>query len=180
MVPATTKEPTGNTLRPRTGKQTHISKEELPADGCGKRTPTLPAPQSSWLKTTPVRPPASVSPSLTPRENRNRATGDKDTSSCQGVLHPHAHGVSATTSGTPILPRRPSSARVSLFLLSKIQSHRPCGHASGTRSSTSAKGKCGLRTTLRERPPAWEPLHHILFTQALPDIPNRRPVQGSK
>ena len=138
-------------------------------------------------KKMPVRLPASVSPSLTPRESRNGASGDKDASSHQGILHPHAHSVLATAAGAPILPHRPpghftdpqAHAR-HCPLLSEIQSHRPSGHGSGTRPSTPAKGKCGLRTTLQERPPAWERPHHILFTQALPDIRNRRPVQDSK
>ena len=64
-------------------------------------------PKTPGAKKMLVRLPASVSPSLAPRESRNRATEDKDASSHQGVLHPHTHSVVATASGTPILPHRP-------------------------------------------------------------------------
>lgn len=88
-------------------------------------------PKTPGAKKMLVRLPASVSPSLAPRESRNRATEDKDASSHQGVLHPHTqrrgHGL-----GDPNPPpqttrsfHRPSSARMSRSLLSEIRAIAP-------------------------------------------------------
>ena len=87
-------------------------------------------PKTPGAKKMPVRLPASVSPSLAPRESRNRATGDKDASSHQGVLHPiqrRGHGL-----GDPNPPpqttrsfHRPSRACMSRSLLSEIRAIAP-------------------------------------------------------